>query len=54
MQMGSRPAASVLTGARLGVYHVQERIGAGGMGEVYRASDTAPGVSVSVTSVLEW
>ena len=32
--------ASALTGRRLGVYHVQERIGAGGMGEVYRARDT--------------
>jgi len=27
----SDPAASVLTGRRLGVYQVQERIGAGGM-----------------------
>jgi len=32
--------APVLTGRRLGVYHVQERIGAGGMGEVYLARDT--------------
>ena len=32
--------ASVLTGQRLGVYQVHERIGAGGMGEVYRATDT--------------
>ena len=31
---------SVLTGRRLGVYQLQERIGAGGMGEVYRATDT--------------
>src|SRR4030095_15988243 len=34
------PDLSVLTGRRLGVYHLQERIGAGGMGEVYRATDT--------------
>jgi serine/threonine protein kinase/Tol biopolymer transport system component len=30
----------VLSGRRLGVYQVQERIGSGGMGEVYRAHDT--------------
>src|SRR5262245_13909598 len=29
-----------LTGRRLGVYHVLTRLGAGGMGEVYRARDT--------------
>jgi serine/threonine-protein kinase len=34
------PVASVLIGRRLGVYQVQARIGAGGMGEVYRARDT--------------
>ena len=27
-------------GTRLGVYQVAEKIGAGGMGEVYRARDT--------------
>jgi len=34
------PEISVLSGHRLGVYQLQERIGSGGMGEVYRATDT--------------
>ena len=33
---------------RLGVYHLQERIGAGGMGEVYRARDTRLGRDVAI------
>ena len=37
-----------LTGRRLGVYEVQEPIGAGGMGEVYRARDTALGRDVAI------
>ena len=37
---GRTRGPSVLTGRRLGVYEVQEQIGAGGMGEVYRARDT--------------
>ena len=40
--------ASVLTGRRLGVYQVQSRIGAGGMGEVYRARDTKLGRNVAI------
>jgi len=40
-----RPA---LIGRRLGVYHIQERIGAGGMGEVYRARDTRLGRDVAI------
>jgi serine/threonine protein kinase/Tol biopolymer transport system component len=42
----NEPAA--LTGRRLGIYHVQERIGAGGMGEVYRARDTRLGRDVAI------
>jgi serine/threonine protein kinase len=33
-------ATPVLTGRRIGAYEIHERIGVGGMGEVYRASDT--------------
>ena len=40
--------SAVLTGRRLGVYQVQERIGAGGMGEVYRARDTRLGRDVAI------
>lgn len=40
--------AATLIGRRLGVYHVQERIGAGGMGEVYRARDTRLGRDVAI------
>ena len=31
---------SVAAGARLGFYEIVEQIGAGGMGDVYRARDT--------------
>jgi Tol biopolymer transport system component len=37
-----------MTGQRIGVYHLQERIGAGGMGEVYRARDTRLGRDVAI------
>ena len=43
---GGGPPA--LTGRRLGVYHVEERIGAGGMGEVYRARGTRLGRDVAI------
>jgi serine/threonine protein kinase len=44
----SEGGSSVLTGRRLGPYEVQARIGAGGMGEVYRARDTKLGREVAI------
>ena len=37
-----------LAGRRLGVYRIEARIGAGGMGEVYRARDTKLGRDVAI------
>src|SRR5262245_54898310 len=39
---------SVLTGRRLGAYQILAPIGAGGMGEVYRARDTRLGREVAI------
>jgi eukaryotic-like serine/threonine-protein kinase len=39
---------SVSTGDRLGPYKIEDRLGAGGMGEVFRAQDTRLGRSVAV------
>ena len=39
---------SVSTGDQLGPYAIQDRLGVGGMGEVYRAEDTRLGRSVAV------
>jgi serine/threonine protein kinase len=36
------------TGSKLGPYEVAAAIGAGGMGEVYRAKDTRLGRSVAI------
>ena len=54
--VGPRPADTpALVGRRLGVYHVQALIGAGGMGEVYRARDTRLGRDVAVKILpREW
>ena len=46
--MVSDSGASGLTGRRLGAYQLYERIGIGGMGEVYRARDTKLGRDVAI------
>ena len=42
------PGEAPLTGQRLGVYHILDLLGAGGMGEVYRARDTRLGRDVAI------
>ena len=47
--VSSHPGSSVdLAGTRLGAYQIEARIGAGGMGEVYRARDTKLGRDVAI------
>src|SRR5437867_1016471 len=46
--MVSHAAPEDMTGRRIGAYHLQKLIGAGGMGEVYRARDAKLGRDVAV------
>ena len=46
----SDAGTSLLTSRRLGAYQVHERIGVGGIGEVYRARDTKLGRDVAIKS----
>ena len=39
---------ALIIGSRLGVYQITEQIGEGGMGQVYRATDTTLGRQVAI------
>src|ERR671910_1006962 len=44
---------SLPSGTRLGTYEITHALGAGGMGEVYRARDSKLGRSVAIKVILE-
>ena len=47
-QLTSDPAQPILTGRRIGAYQLDTLLGAGGMGEVYRARDSKLGRDVAI------
>jgi serine/threonine protein kinase len=50
-QMISQPGGAALIGRRIGAYQIHTLLGAGGMGEVYRARDTKLGREVAIKTL---